>query len=244
MPVRTSGRLAAFISAVSRHTRALATAFIGGLLVGSPAWLRPLLKPEHQATLDRCSGWLLEPHNYAVLAITFTGGFVFYACFLAWDESQTELTQATDRLTKLETPELFRFMESMSIGPDTPDLTRNQHLRIRLNILIVNSGTPTSLHGWGVNVLLRSGETVPLESWHIEEQRKTLDGLPNIVRYERVVDRGGRVLGRLEFDFYADPPLKPLDIRQVSVHFYDAFGNSYALDGPDLPSFDGLDTDC
>ncbi len=234
MPVRTSGRLAAFVTAVSHHTRALATAFIGGLLVASPAWLRPLLKPDNQAILDRCTGWLLQPHNYAFLAIAFTGGVVFYACFLAWDESQTELTRATDRLAQLEQPELFRFIEWMSSGPDSPDITRNRHLRICLNILVVNSGTPTSLHSWGVKVSLRSGEIVAIDSWLIEEKRKTLDGLPNLVRYERLIDRGGRVLGRLEFDFFKDPPLDALDIRQVSVEFSDGFGNFYTVDGPDL----------
>lgn len=235
MPVQTSGRLVAFVAAVRRHTSALATAFIGGLLVGSPAWLRPLLNPENQATLDRCTGWLLQPHNYTVLALAFTGGFVFYACFLAWDESQTELAQATDRLTQLERPELFRFLESLSCAPDNPNISRNRHLKIRMNILIVNSGTPTSLHGWQVRVMMRSGEEIPIESWHVEDKSKTLDGLPNLVRYERVIDRGGRVLGRLECDLFSEQsPLDPLDIRMVSASFFDAFGHDYEVNGPDL----------
>jgi hypothetical protein len=90
----------AFVLAVRRHVVALIAGILGGVIVSSPAWIRPMLSARHQADLDDLTRWTAQPNTYALIAFVFFFGCVSYACFLAWEEEHIERTTLEERQSR------------------------------------------------------------------------------------------------------------------------------------------------
>ena len=196
--------------ALIRHTTALLLGFISGGLVSSPAWIRPLLSPAHAVILDSWSQSIGKPDTYWLLAKACILGGIFFACFLAWNEERDEFEQLALRV-KSDKPDITAVCRGWSLNTSTKML--------RCELEIVNSGAPTSFHGWQAGYRLKDGRRFALADAMLSQE--ILEGGPaNLVMDERILDCGGRRLGWVAFpvgEWSGDP----MELVQVSAQFYD-----------------------
>jgi hypothetical protein len=209
-------RFFAFVFAVIRHTTTLLLSLISGGLVSSPAWIKPLLSPAHAVILDSWSQSIAKPDSYWLLAKACILVGIFFASFLAWNEERDEFEQLTLRV-KSDKPDITAVCRGWTLRTTTKML--------RFELEIVNSGAPTSFHGWQAGYRLRDGTRRFLADAMLSQEIISEGGPTNLVMDERILNCGGRRLGWVAFPVseWSGDALSsdPLQLVQVSVQFYD-----------------------
>ncbi len=185
----------AFMGAVTRHTHALAVAFLGTLLLSAPPWVIPLLPDDWATKANQMSHQLAEPHTYFRLAVLWFLGSVFYACFLAWNEERDGLERVSRQLQR-DTPELYLIVKQAEYS----------FLEGRLEALIEihNLGAATALHGWCGGLAFQDGhESIVSERYFITDELPHFQelfsvakrGVGNLLNFQGRIERRGKLEG-------------------------------------------------
>src|ERR1700731_3020818 len=82
-------RFLVFGRRVMMHITTILLSLIGSAVLLIPTWLRPLLSPVAQKTLDRYDAVLPESAYSHLAVAVLIGGFIL-ACFFAWEEERQE----------------------------------------------------------------------------------------------------------------------------------------------------------
>ena len=222
-------RFVAYCWAVTKHAKALLLSFIGGFLISIPAWIKPLLPPEGVKWLDRWTAFVAEPQTYWYAAIIcFALGF-FYANFLAWNEERDEIDNLASQLHEAE-PVLTTSSSGWDYVIDhfvTAYHKFEPQQMLRLSIEVVNSGANTSLRGWQGYYTLADGKRTLLSDAMFDRGVSSVVGQVNLVVDERMLERGGRRLGWVQFPISNEAASQ---LRQVAVQFFDHTGSIHSVE--------------
>src|SRR5215831_13141432 len=93
-------RLLTFAFRAGTHIYAILLGVAGSAILALPAWVRPLLSPEHQKLLDGYD--LLSVSTYSLLSILVLITGLILASFLAWEEQALESERLQKEVSRLE----------------------------------------------------------------------------------------------------------------------------------------------
>jgi hypothetical protein len=173
------------------------------------------------ALYSEISGTSVDPRVYEGVAVFA----LLQAMFLAWIAKDEALLNAERRNSRLEAdiPRLQVTTPGWAtrLRPYDHWGQPNPTLVCRFEIEIINSGSPTSLRDWQGGYVRQDGSRVFLSDAMFDRNTSTDSGFVNLVADERILERGGRRLGWVQFPVSEEDSRR---IRQVFVHFSDHTG--------------------
>jgi hypothetical protein len=163
-----------FGKSVMMHIATILLSLIGSAILLIPAWLRPLLSPVAQKTLDKYDA-ALPVSVYSHLAVALLiGGFIL-ACFFAWEEERQESEEQRKEKERLEglrdRPNIVARIIQPS-GPHEPNAPFDILLRLELN----NQGGQGRLDGWRITIRSLNGtiwSTSPNKTLYIDKPEES-----------------------------------------------------------------------
>ena len=206
-------RFLAFSRAVVKHTRAIAIAFLGGIIVALPGLLKSLESrfPAPIGAIEHVAGYLSDdPSRYLWAGTALFAGFFYYACFLAWNEERDKVVRLSPSLT-------FNFL-----GYETDESA------CKFRLEIINGGAQTSIGEWGCRCVLRNNTTLGLsDDYFVRDPMRDEQGI-NLFIDKTVIKRGGRREGWVKF-------LPFPECRAIEVTFHDHTGELHVVSSEGRP---------